>query len=311
MSDNFLFVEKYRPKTISECILPKGIKKTFLSILDSSEIPNMMFTGSQGVGKTTVAKALCNELGLDYILINGSEQGNIDTLRGKIKQFASSVSLMGGYKVIILDEADYLNPQSTQPALRAFIEEFSNNCRFIFTCNFKNRIIKPLHSRCSVYDFSIPNKEKPVLAGEFFARLQKIVKDEELDIPTPGLVLLIEKYFPDWRRVLNEMQRYGITGDTASEVSTINNDNFKELMSILKDKNFRKMRKWVVDNIDLEPTAVFRKVYDTVYDYVTPASIPEIIVTLAEYQYKDAFVADHELNTVACLTQVMASADWK
>ena len=311
MSDNFLFVEKYRPKTISECILPKGIKKTFLSILDSSEIPNMMFTGSQGVGKTTVAKALCNELGLDYILINGSEQGNIDTLRGKIKQFASSVSLMGGYKVIILDEADYLNPQSTQPALRAFIEEFSNNCRFIFTCNFKNRIIKPLHSRCSVYDFSIPNKEKPVLAGEFFARLQKIVKDEELDIPTPGLVLLIEKYFPDWRRVLNEMQRYGITGDTASEVSTINNDNFKELMSILKDKNFRKMRKWVVDNIDLEPSAVFRKVYDTVYDYVTPASIPEIIVTLAEYQYKDAFVADHELNTVACLTQVMASADWK
>ena len=311
MSDNFLFVEKYRPKTISECILPKGIKKTFLSILDSSEIPNMMFTGSQGVGKTTVAKALCNELGLDYILINGSEQGNIDTLRGKIKQFASSVSLMGGYKVIILDEADYLNPQSTQPALRAFIEEFSNNCRFIFTCNFKNRIIKPLHSRCSVYDFSIPNKEKPVLAGEFFARLQKIVKDEELDIPTPGLVLLIEKYFPDWRRVLNEMQRYGITGDTASEISNVNNDNFKELMSILKDKNFRKMRKWVVDNIDLEPSAVFRKVYDTVYDYVTPASIPEIIVTLAEYQYKDAFVADHELNTVACLTQVMASADWK
>jgi DNA polymerase III delta prime subunit len=311
MSDNFLFVEKYRPKTISECILPKGIKKTFLSILDSSEIPNMMFTGSQGVGKTTVAKALCNELGLDYILINGSEQGNIDTLRGKIKQFASSVSLMGGYKVIILDEADYLNPQSTQPALRAFIEEFSNNCRFIFTCNFKNRIIKPLHSRCSVYDFSIPNKEKPVLASEFFARLQKIVKDEELDIPTPGLVLLIEKYFPDWRRVLNEMQRYGITGDTASEISNINNDNFKELMSILKDKNFRKMRKWVVDNIDLEPSAVFRKVYDTVYDYVTPASIPEVIVTLAEYQYKDAFVADHELNTVACLTQVMASADWK
>jgi DNA polymerase III delta prime subunit len=311
MSDNFLFVEKYRPKTISECILPKGIKKTFLSILDSSEIPNMMFTGSQGVGKTTVAKALCNELGLDYILINGSEQGNIDTLRGKIKQFASSVSLMGGYKVIILDEADYLNPQSTQPALRAFIEEFSNNCRFIFTCNFKNRIIKPLHSRCSVYDFSIPNKEKPVLAGEFFKRLQNIVKDEELDIPTPGLVLLIEKYFPDWRRVLNEMQRYGITGDTASEISNINNDNFKELMSILKDKNFRKMRKWVVDNIDLEPSAVFRKVYDTVYDYVTPASIPEVIVTLAEYQYKDAFVADHELNTVACLTQVMASADWK
>jgi len=311
MSDNFLFVEKYRPKTISECVLPKGIKKTFLSILDSSEIPNMMFTGSQGVGKTTVAKALCNELGLDYILINGSEQGNIDTLRGKIKQFASSVSLMGGYKVIILDEADYLNPQSTQPALRAFIEEFSNNCRFIFTCNFKNRIIKPLHSRCSVFDFSIPNKEKPVLAGEFFARLQKIVKDEGLDIPTPGLVLLIEKHFPDWRRVLNEMQRYGITGDTASEISNVNDDNFKELMSILKDKNFRKMRKWVVDNIDLEASAVFRKVYDTVYDYVTPASIPEIIVVLADYQYKDAFVADHELNTVACLTQIMASADWK
>ena len=307
----FLWVEKYRPATIDQCVLPKGLTKTFSEIAKTNELPNMMFSGSAGVGKTTVAKALCNMLDIDYIIINGSEEGNIDTLRGKIKQFASSVSLMGGYKVIILDEADYLNPQSTQPALRAFIEEFSNNCRFIFTCNFKNRIIKPLHSRCSVYDFSIPNKEKPVLAGEFFARLQKIVKDEELDIPTPGLVLLIEKYFPDWRRVLNEMQRYGITGDTASEISNVNNDNFKELMSILKDKNFRKMRKWVVDNIDLEPSAVFRKVYDTVYDYVTPASIPEIIVTLAEYQYKDAFVADHELNTVACLTQVMASADWK
>ena len=311
MSNEFLWCEKYRPKKINDTILPQQLKDTFNAIVAKGDLPNMLFTGTAGLGKTTVARALCQSLDLDFIVINGSEDGNIDTLRGKIKQFASTISLQGGYKVVILDEADYLNPQSTQPALRAFSEEFSNNCRFIFTCNFKNRIIKPLHSRCSVYDFSIPNKEKPVLAGEFFARLQKIVKDEELDIPTPGLVLLIEKYFPDWRRVINEMQRYGITGDTASEISNINNDNFKELMSILKDKNFRKMRKWVVDNIDLEASAVFRKVYDTVYDYVTPASIPEVIVTLAEYQYKDAFVADHELNTVACLTQVMASADWK
>jgi DNA polymerase III delta prime subunit len=310
-SDKFLYVEKYRPQTISECVLPDGIAKTFESIIKSGEIPNMLFTGTAGVGKTTVAKALCNQLGLDYIMINGSEEGNIDTLRGKIKQFASSVSLMGGYKVVILDEADYLNPQSTQPALRGFIEEFSDNCRFILTCNFKNRIIKPLHSRCSTFDFAIPNTEKPKLAQKFFLRLKEIIKAEELDIDNAGCVALIEKHFPDWRRVLNELQKIGMTGYTESGPINMNNDNFDVLMKALQNKNFKAMRKWVVDNIDLESQVIFRKIYDNMSEHLTPESIPGIVIVLADYQWKDTFVADHELNTVACLTEVMGNAQWK
>lgn len=311
-NNEFLWVERYRPNKIDDCILPKSLKDTFSSIVESGELPNMMFSGSAGVGKTTVARALCDELELDYIVINGSEEGNIDTLRGKIKQFASTVSLQGGTKVVILDEADYLNPQSTQPALRGFIEEFSNNCRFILTCNFKNRIIEPLHSRCSVYEFAIPLKQKPVIAAGFFKRLQDILKNEGVEFEPKSLAALVEKHFPDWRRVLNECQRYSVSGKIdAGALVDMTEDTIKALVSALKNKDFKKMRKWVVDNIDLEPTAIFRMVYDGMNDYADPNSIPQIVLILADYQYKNAFVADHELNLVACMTELMASTEWK
>jgi len=312
MSNDFLWVEKYRPKTISECILPTDLKEVFSKIVEKNELPNMLFSGSAGVGKTTVAKALCNELELDYILINGSEEGNIDTLRGKIKQFASTVSLQGGYKVVILDEADYLNPQSTQPALRAFIEEFSNNCRFILTCNFKNRIIEPLHSRCSVYEFGIPNDQKPQLAANFFGRLTDILTKEAVPFEQKAVAALVERYFPDWRRVINECQRYSVSGRIdAGVLVNLSEDNINSLMTSLKDKDFKSMRKWVVDNMDTEPQAIFRKIYDGMSTYLQPQSIPEVVLILADYQYKNAFVADHELNVVACMTEIMASAEWK
>ena len=272
----------------------------------------MLFTGTAGVGKTTVARALCNELGLDYILVNGSEEGNIDTLRNKVKSFASTVSLQGGYKVVILDEADYLNPQSTQPALRGFIEEFANNCRFILTCNFKNRIIEPLHSRCSVYDFNIQRSEKPKIATAFYKRVVDILTTENVEFEPKALAILVEKHFPDFRRVLNECQRYSISGKIdAGVLSNLADDNIKSLMSHLHAKNFRGMRQWVVDNIDVEPQAIFRKIYDTMVDYAQPQSIPQIVLILADYQYKNAFVADHELNVVACMTELMANAQWK
>ena len=306
----FLFVEKYRPKIIEDCILPKSLKNTFQSIVDKGELVNMMFTGSAGIGKTTVARALCNELGLDYIMINGSEDGNIDTLRGKIKQFASTVSLQGGQKVVILDEADYLNPQSTQPALRGFIEEFSSNCRFILTCNFKNRIIDPLHSRCSIYEFNIGNKSK--MAGHFMQRLQFILDSENITYENQVLAELIMKYIPDWRRVLNECQRYGMSGaiDTGILV-TLSESSIKGLMEDLKAKNFKKMRKWVTDNMDVESTKLFRMVYDNMVEYVTPNSIPQLVLILADYSYKDSFVADHELNVVACMTEIMSQIKFK
>ena len=308
----FLWVEKYRPKTIDQCVLPKSLAKTFGELVTSGELPNMMFSGSAGVGKTTVAKALCNMLELDFIIINGSEEGNIDTLRGKIKQFASSVSLQGGYKVVILDEADYLNPQSTQPALRGFIEEFSNNCRFILTCNFKNRIIEPLHSRCSVYDFAIPNGEKPVIAGGIFKRVTNILDTEGVKYDQKVVAELVQKYFPDFRRILNECQRYSVSGTIDSGIlSNLGDENVKGLLSHLKNKDFKMMRKWVADNMDTEPHAIYRKIYDNMSDYLQPQSIPQVVLILADYQYKNAFVADHELNTVACMTEIMAGADWK
>ena len=311
-NNDFLWVEKYRPRKIDDCILPQSIKNTFKDILKSGELPNMMFSGTAGVGKTTVARALCNELDLDHIVINGSEEGNIDTLRGKIKQFASTVSLHGGVKVVILDEADYLNPQSTQPALRGFIEEFSRNCRFILTCNFKNRIIEPLHSRCSVYEFAIPNAEKPKVAAQFFKRLVDILNAEGVTNDPKAVAALVEKHFPDWRRVINECQRYSISGKIdAGVLVNMSEDNIKVLMKALKDKDFKTMRKWVVDNIDTEPQAIFRKIYDTMYDYMKPDCIPNVVVTLAEYQYKNAFVADHELNVVACMTELMVNAEFK
>jgi len=304
MSNEFLWVEKYRPTAISDTVLPTSLKETFQEIINTGELPNMLFTGTAGLGKTTVAKALCNQLELDYILINGSEEGNIDTLRGKIKQFASSVSLSGGYKVVILDEADYLNPQSTQPALRGFIEEFSNNCRFILTCNFKNRIIEPLHSRCGVYEFNTSKKDLVGLCEQMLARALKILEAENVVHSTSDVVPVIMKHAPDWRRVLNELQR-GSAGGTFSysEKET----SVDELFTYLKEKDFKKMRSWVANNIDTDASAIFRSLYDRMSDKVAPQSIPQLVLILADYQYKNACVADHELNVVACLTEIMAN----
>jgi DNA polymerase III delta prime subunit len=274
---------------------------------------NLLLTGTAGLGKTTVARALCNELNLDYILINGSEESGIDTLRTKIKQFASTVSLLGsGPKVVILDEADYLNPQSTQPALRGFIEEFSANCRFILTCNFKNRIIEPLHSRCSVIEFNVSKKTMAGLAAAFMARLSGILASEKVTFSKPVVAELIMKFAPDWRRVLNECQRYSVSGSIDTGIlSSVSDVNVATLMKALKEKDFKTMRQWVVSNIDLESASIIRKVYDNMIDYAKPQSIPQIVLILAEYQYKDAFVADHELNMVACMTELMASVEWK
>ena len=310
--NDFLWVEKYRPKTIEETILPPSLKQTFQEIVSKGELPNMLFTGTAGLGKTTVAKAICNELDLDYILINGSEEGNIDTLRGKIKQFASSVSLQGGYKVVILDEADYLNPQSTQPALRGFIEEFSNNCRFILTCNFKNRIIEPLHSRCGVYEFNTTKKDLADLAGQFFKRFVYILDQENVEYEQKAAADLIMKHAPDWRRVLNESQRYAISGVGINASNNGSSDSSTTALIVaLREKNFKAMRRWVVDNMDVDTTSIFRSLYDNMNDTVEANSIPQLVLILADYQYKDAFVADHELNIVACMTEIMAQVQFK
>jgi len=311
MSNDFLWVEKYRPQNIKDTILPPSLKKTFRELAETGQLPNMLFTGTAGLGKTTVAKALCKELNLDYIYVNGSEEGNIETLRGKIRQFASTVSLQGGYKVVILDEADYLNPQSTQPALRGFIEEFSNNCRFILTANFKNRIIEPLHSRCSVYEFNTTRKEMADLAAVFFERMKFILESENVDYDTKAVAELIIKHAPDWRRVINECQRYSISGKIDSGVvDNVSDHSYESLFTYLKEKDFKKMRKWVVDNIDTDAAAIFRSIYDRMNDRVKPQSIPALVLVLADYQYKNAFVADHELNVVACLTEVMSNVEF-
>lgn len=313
MSTDYLWVEKYRPKTISECILPDRLKKVFQDIVKTGEVPNMLFTGTAGLGKTTVAKAICNELDLDYILINASENGNIDTLRTKIKQFASSVSLQGGYKVVILDEADYLNAQSTQPALRGFIEEFSNNCRFILTCNFKNRIIEPLHSRCGVVEFNTSKQEMAKLCQKFMKRCADILKDEDVLSPTDPseLANLIMTHAPDWRRILNEVQRHVIDGKLELHGGSRNSiQEFDQLFVLLKNKNFKQMRTWVVNNVDVDASAIFRGIYDSMYDHVAAQSIPQLVLILADYQYKQAFVADTELNIVACFTEIMAQVEF-
>lgn len=312
MSKDFLWVEKYRPRKVEDTILPKKLKDVFTKIVQSGELPNMLFTGTAGLGKTTVARAICDELGYDYIVINGSEEGNIDTLRGKIKRFASSVSLGGDVKVVILDEADYLNPQSTQPALRGFIEEFSDNCRFILTCNFKNRIIEPLHSRCGVYEFNTTKKEMQTLCADFFVRLIHILESEQVAFNKDLLAQLIMKYAPDWRRVINECQRYSIGGQL--ETTVLNNDasgNYDSLFKSLKDKDFKKMRSWVAQNVDVDVSAIFRQIYDNMYEKVDSSSIPQLVLILADYQYKNAFVADHELNIVACMTEIMANVEFK
>jgi len=311
MSNEYLWVEKYRPQKVADTILPTKLKETFQKIIDGGELPNMLFTGTAGLGKTTVANAMCNELNCDYILINGSEEGNIDTLRTKIKQFASSVSLSSDFKVVILDEADYLNPQSTQPALRGFIEEFSSNCRFILTCNFKNRIIEPLHSRCGVYEFNTSKKDLAPIASQFMKRCQYILEEEGVSYTQMAVADLIMKFAPDWRRVINELQRYSVNGNIdAGIVNVVSDKNYDDLFSYLKNKDFKKMRSWVVNNIDTDAAAIFRSIYDRMAEKVAPQSIPQLVLILGDYQYKNAFVADHELNVVACLTEVMSDVQF-
>lgn len=308
--DQFLWVERYRPRKLNDCILPDDQLNTFRQFVESGEIPNMLLCGSAGVGKTTIARAICEELGCDYIIINGSEESGIDVLRTKIREFASSVSFSGKTKVVILDEADYLNPNSTQPALRAFIEEFANNCRFIFTCNFKNRIIAPLHSRTTVIEFKLTKADRPKMAGRFMKRLSDILTTENVKFDEKVVAEVLKKHFPDYRRVLNELQRYSISGTIDEGIlSNIIEINMKELTDALKSKDFRKVRSWVVENLDNDPQLIFRKIYDTVLEDVKyPA---QLVLLIADYQYKAAFAANQEINLVACLVEIMAAVEWK
>ena len=314
MSD-FLWVEKYRPRKISECILTEDLKNTFTKFLSQKEIPNLLLSGTAGTGKTTVARALCDELGVDSIIINGSDEGrHIDTLRTTIKNFASSVSLDGNsnHKVVIIDEADYMNPDSVQPALRNFIETFYKNCRFIFTCNFKNKIIPALHSRCTVIDFRITNGQKVKTATAFMNRLCDILKQEHIEYDKKVIAELIQRHYPDFRRTINELQRYSVRGKIDSGILVSLSDiNNKELVKLLKEKRFSDMRKWVVQNLDKEPSSLFSSIYEILYKNLQPQSVPAAVITIADYQYKSAFVADHEINMVACLTQIMAECKFK
>lgn len=310
VNDQFLFVEKYRPSTIDECILPDSIKNTFRQFVTKGEIPNMLLCGGAGMGKTTVARALCEQLQCDYIIINGSEESGIDVLRTKIKAFASTVSFKGKTKVVILDEADYLNPNSTQPALRGFIEEFSSNCRFIFTCNFKNKIIAPLHSRTTVIEFKLAKADKQKAASQFFSRVINILVNENIQFDKNVIAKLIEKHFPDYRRILNELQRYSASGTIDEGIlANLQDVNIKELIDSLREKDFKKMRQWVANNIDADPQTIFRKLYDSLTEHVK--TVPQMVLLIADYQYKAAFVADQEINLVACLTEIMASVEFK
>lgn len=309
----FLWVEKYRPQTIDECVLPDALKKTFHDYVAQGELPHFLFCGTAGVGKTTVAKALCNEIGAEYIILNGSDTGgHIDTLRTQIKGFASTVSLTDAKKIVIMDEADYLQAQSTQPALRAFMEEFSANCRFIFTCNYKNKIIEPLHSRCAVVEFKIESKDKQQLAGAFFKRAVQILKQENIEFDPKVVAELITTHFPDYRRVLNELQRYSVSGKIDSGILiNLSEESFKELIKLMKDKNFPEVRKWIGKNSDIDTVALFRQLYDSSVTNLEAASIPQLVLILADYQYKAAFVADHQLNAMAALTEIMAQCKFK
>jgi DNA polymerase III delta prime subunit len=310
--EEYLWVEKYRPKTIDDCILPEELKNSFKQFVTNGEIPNLLLTGSAGVGKTTVARAMLEQIGADYIVVNGSMNGNIDTLRTEIMQFASTVSFTGGRKYVILDEADYLNANSTQPALRNFMEEFSKNCGFILTCNFRNRIIEPLHSRCSVVEFKISKNDLPKLAVQFFKRVTGILDRENVKYDKAVVADLIQRHLPDWRRVLNELQRYSVNGtiDTGIFIN-LGEENFKTLVGYIKSKNFTEMRKWIGENSDTDHTSMFRKFYDQAYNLVKPNSIPELVVLISKYQYQAAFVADQEINMAAFLTEAMVNLEWQ
>ena len=313
MSD-FIWVEKYRPTTIDECILPDNIKKTFKEFLNKGEIPNMLLAGPPGVGKTTVAKALCNELGVDFYVINGSDEGRfLDTVRNNAKNFASTVSLSSEakHKVIIIDEADNTG-NDVQLLLRAFIEEFAGNCRFIFTCNYKNKILEPLHSRCAVVDFSIRGKEKQQIAAAFFQRLKDVLDKERIEADKKVLAELINKHFPDWRRVLNECQRYSVSGKIDSGILAAFSDvAVNDLIKNLKTKNFPEVRKWVNSNMDNDTSVLFRRIYDSLYECLVPTTIPAAVLVIAKYQYQMAFVADQEINMLACLTEIMVECEFK
>lgn len=312
-ADQFLWVEKYRPQNIDDCVLPERLKNTFKEYITQGELPSFLFSGTAGVGKTTVAKALCNEIGAEYIMINGSDEGrSIDVLRTTIKGFASTVSLTDAKKVVIIDEADYMNAQSVQPALRSMIEEFSANCRFIFTCNFKNRIIEPLHSRCAVIDFKIDTNEKQAIAAQFFKRASQILKQEGIEFDPKVVAELVTKHFPDYRRILNELQRYSVSGKIDSGILlNMSEESFRSLVKMLKEKDFTEVRKWVAKQSDADTSSLFRELYDSAAQTIEPNSIPQLVLILADYQYKAAFVADHELNIMAALTEIMAQCKFK
>lgn len=311
-TDEYLWSEKYRPKRIADCVLTPELLNTFEETIKQGQIQNMLLSGGPGVGKTTVAKALCEELGCDYILINCSEDGNIDTLRTRIREFASAVSFSGGAKVVILDEFDYSNPQSMQPALRGFMEEFSKNCRFILTCNYKNRIIQPLHSRCTVIDFKIPSSDKPKLAKQMLKRVCAILDAEDIEYDQKVVAELVMRRFPDFRRLINDLQKYSLGGKIdVGILGTSASDKINDLIAFMKKKEFGSIRKWVASNIDNDHVGLFRSVYDGLHDILEPQSIPQAILTIAEYQYKAAFVADQEINTMACLSELMVSCEFK
>jgi DNA polymerase III delta prime subunit len=308
--EHLLWTEKYRPRTVEDCILPERLKATFQEYVNQKEIPNLLLAGGAGVGKTTIAKAMCNEIGCDYMIINGSDENGVDTIRVKIKNYASSISLSGGRKVVILDEADYLTPNA-QAILRNAIEEFAANCSFIFTCNYKNKIIDPLHSRCAVIEFNLKNGEKQKMAGAFFKRITHILNTEKVEFDEKVIAEVVKKHFPDFRRVINELQRYSKLGKIdVGILSQIGDISITQIVKHLKEKDFTSVRKWAAST-DIDNTTFFRKLYDALYDIAKPQSIPQAVLILADYQYKQAFVADHEINLVACLTEIMANVEFK